>query len=220
MFYRIKNNKVIDFSVSNYIDDCIETDLCTCEEYAKNFGKFIVGEVEEEIDVPDYETVTEEYEDENGEIQTNEVQKPVMIEVEETIIVPIYDDETGEKTGEEEKTIKKLVPQTHKETITVQRLVLNPDWEEIKEKLEKERIGNLKVTKRVFALALQQFGITYAQLKEAIAQNEQAQLEWDLCVELERKNPLLDAMAVQFDVTPKQLDYIFRKANGEEIDEL
>ena len=220
MFYRIKNNKVIDFSDSNYIDDCIETDLCTCEEYAKNFGKFIVGEVEEEIDVPDYETVTEEYEDENGEIQTNEVQKPVMIEVEETIIVPIYDDETGEKTGEEEKTIKKLVPQTHKETITVQRLVLNPDWEEIKEKLEKERIGNLKVTKRVFALALQQFGITYAQLKEAIAQNEQAQLEWDLCVELERKNPLLDAMAVQFDVTPKQLDYIFRKANGEEIDEL
>ena len=98
-------------------------------------------------------------------------------------------------------------------------IIENPNYEQMLIDAEKERVGKLKLTKRVFALALRQFGITYAQLKEAIAQNEQAQLEWDLCVELERKNPLLDDMAVQFDVTPKQLDYIFRKANGEEIDE-
>ena len=90
--------------------------------------------------------------------------------------------------------------------------------EEIAEK-ERERIGELQVTKRVFALALQQLGISYTQLKELIATSEQAQLEWDLCVELQRKNPLLDIMAAQMGITSEQLDYIFRKANGEIIDE-
>jgi len=98
------------------------------------------------------------------------------------------------------------------------QLVLNPNWEEEKAELEKERIGNLRVTKRVFALALQQYGITYSQLKEHIATNEQAQLEWDLCVELERKNPLLDIMAGQFGINPQLLDNIFKIANGEEVD--
>ena len=83
---------------------------------------------------------------------------------------------------------------------------------------EAERIANLKLTKRVFALALQEYGITYTALKELIATNEQAQLEWDLCVELERKNPLLDIMALQLGVTSEHLDYIFRKANGEDVE--
>ena len=43
-------------------------------------------------------------------------------------------------------------------------------------------------------------------------------MEWDLCVELERGNPLLDVMAVQLNVTSEQLDYIFRKANGEDVE--
>lgn len=81
--------------------------------------------------------------------------------------------------------------------------------------LERERIGSLTVTKRVFAIALQQLGITYSQIKELVATNEQAQMEWDLCVELERKNPLLDIMAAQLGVSSEMLDYIFRKANGE-----
>lgn len=91
-------------------------------------------------------------------------------------------------------------------------------WEEKQAQKEAERIGNLTLTKRVFALALQGLGITYTQLKELIATNEQAQLEWDLCVELERKNPLLDIMALQLGVTPEQLNYIFQKANGEDVE--
>ena len=87
-----------------------------------------------------------------------------------------------------------------------------------KAEAEKERIGRLKVTKRVFAIALQQLGITYSQLKALIATNEQAEMEWDLCVELERKNPLLDTMAAQLDVSPAMLDYIFRRANGEAVE--
>ena len=94
-------------------------------------------------------------------------------------------------------------------------IIENPDYEETKAQKEKERIGNLTMTKRVFALGLQQLGITYSQLKELIATSEQAQLEWDLCVELQRKNPLLDVMAAQMGILPTQLDNMFKQANGE-----
>lgn len=95
---------------------------------------------------------------------------------------------------------------------------VDPDYEEKQAQAEAERIGNLTLTKRVFALALQGLGITYTQLKELIATNEQAQLEWDLSVQLERKNPLLDIMALQLGVTSPELDYIFQKANGEDVE--
>lgn len=88
--------------------------------------------------------------------------------------------------------------------------------EEIKEK-EKEHIYNLKCTKRVLALMLQQLGISYSKLKELIASNEQAQLEWDLCVELERSNPLLDIMGQQLELSSEQIDQMFKYANGEDV---
>lgn len=88
-------------------------------------------------------------------------------------------------------------------------------WEEKQAQKERERVGNLTCTKRVFALMLQELGISYSQLKELIATNEQAQLEWDLCVELERKNQLLDIMAMQLGITSEQLDGLFMYANGE-----
>lgn len=91
--------------------------------------------------------------------------------------------------------------------------------EQEKQEQEKERIKSLTMTKRVFALGLQQMGITYSQLKELISTNEQAQLEWDLCVELQRSNPLLDTMALQLGVTSEQLDYMFIKANEREGEE-
>ncbi|MBR1754011.1 hypothetical protein IJ732_04165 [bacterium] len=80
---------------------------------------------------------------------------------------------------------------------------------------EAERVNNLKITKREFALCLQKMGITYVMLKELIAANEQAQLEWDLCVELQRSNPLLDKMAGQLGLSSEQLDLIFKKLNGD-----
>jgi hypothetical protein len=88
-------------------------------------------------------------------------------------------------------------------------------WEEKQKQAERERINKLTCTKRVFALMLKELGITYTMLKELIATNEQAQLEWDLCVELERKNPLLDVMALQLGITSEQLDGLFMYANGE-----
>lgn len=91
-------------------------------------------------------------------------------------------------------------------------------WGYTEDELELEeniRISKLTCTKRVFALMLQELGITYTMLKQLIATNEQAQLEWDLCVELQRSNPLLDVMALQLGVTAEQLDGLFRYANGE-----
>lgn len=92
---------------------------------------------------------------------------------------------------------------------------INPNYEQEQAQKERERVNKLTCTKRVFALMLQELGITYAQLKELIASNEQAQLEWDLCVELERGNPLLDVMASQLGITSAQLDGLFKYANGE-----
>lgn len=93
------------------------------------------------------------------------------------------------------------------------------DTEEYKEKKrqeEKERVGNLQCTKRVFVLMLKQLGLDYyKQILPLIQANEQAQLEWDLCVELQRKNPLLDVMGAQLGVTPEQIDNLFKYANGE-----
>lgn len=87
--------------------------------------------------------------------------------------------------------------------------------EELKQQ-EKVRIGNLTCTKRVFALMLQELGVDYITvLLPLIESNSQAKLEWDLCVELERKNPLLDVMAGQLGITPDQLDGLFKYANGE-----
>jgi hypothetical protein len=129
--------------------------------------------------------------------------KFIVIEKQEEIEVTDYDIETGEPIG------------THTEIVTTYELALNPNFEAEEQAKEKERVGKLTCTKRVFALMLQELGITYTQLKTLIATNEQAELEWDLCVELERKNPLLDIMAGTLGITPIQLDGLFKYANGE-----
>lgn len=99
-------------------------------------------------------------------------------------------------------------------------VILNPNYEAEQELKERERIAKLKCTKRIFALMLQEVGIDYlTMLKPLIESNPQAQLEWELCVELERSNPLLDVMAAQLMITPEHLDLIFRYANGELTEE-
>ena len=94
-------------------------------------------------------------------------------------------------------------------------IILNPNYKEEKAEEEAERISHLQCTKRVLALMLQQLGVSYSQLKALIATNEQAQLEWDLCIELERSNPLLDIMGAQLGLTSEQIDNMFKYANGE-----
>lgn len=95
-------------------------------------------------------------------------------------------------------------------------LIINPNYEEEKEEAEQERISHLKCTKRVFILMLEQLGLDYfEQILPLIESNRQAKLEWELCVELERANPLLNAIGEQLGITPKQIDNLFKYANGE-----
>lgn len=95
-------------------------------------------------------------------------------------------------------------------------LIKNPNYEEQKVAKEKERVGNLQCTKRVFVLMLEQMGLDYfEQILPLIKANRQAVLEWELCIELQRKNPLLDIMGAQLGITPEQIDNLFKYANGE-----
>lgn len=91
--------------------------------------------------------------------------------------------------------------------------------EEQKEKEEKDRIYKLKCTKRVFILMLEKMGLDYfEQIEPLINNNRQAKLEWELCVELERSNPLLDVLGNELGVTSSQLDKLFQYANGEDVE--
>lgn len=120
----------------------------------------------------------------------------------------------------DEQRIDFIVEQNHNNGYEIQETeTALQAWgytEEEKEEQEQERIGNLQCTKRVFVLMLEQLGLDYfEQLEPAINNNRQAKLEWELCVELQRKNPLLDQLASQFGITSKQLDDLFKFANGE-----
>ncbi len=95
---------------------------------------------------------------------------------------------------------------------------LNPEYQGILNKREKERISKLKCTKRVFVLMLEKMGLDYfEQIEPLINNNRQARLEWELCVELERSNELLDILATELGVTSRQLDLLFQYANGEDV---
>ena len=87
---------------------------------------------------------------------------------------------------------------------------------EEEEENERQRILNLKCTKRVFILMLEQLGLDYyEQILPLIEANRQAKLEWELCVELQRSNPLLNVMGEQLGITAEQIDKLFKYANGE-----
>lgn len=87
---------------------------------------------------------------------------------------------------------------------------------EEEEEIERQRILNLKCTKRVFILMLEQLGLDYyEQILPLIEANRQAKLEWELCVELQRSNPLLNVMGEQLGITAEQIDKLFKYANGE-----
>jgi len=92
-------------------------------------------------------------------------------------------------------------------------IVLNPNWETEQELKEKERIAKLNMTKLDFVNSLEEYGITYSRIKELLANNENAQKQWDLCERVYRFNPLLDELGATLGITPEQLDAIFINVN-------
>lgn len=96
------------------------------------------------------------------------------------------------------------------------KLIKNPNYDEQKAEEEAERVSHLTCTKRVFVLMLEQMGLDYfEQIAPLINANRQASLEWTLCVELERANPLLDLIGKQLGISSAQIDKLFQYANNE-----
>lgn len=145
------------------------------------------------------------------------LEKPLSIE-ERTNFIVEYNHNQGFRIEETESAMYAL---EEWEELVGDEVIDNKEaWEEEQAQKERERIAKLKCTKRVFALMLKEVGIDYlTMLKPLIESNPQAQLEWELCVELERSNPLLDIMAAQLMITSEHLDLIFRYANGEVTEE-
>lgn len=176
-------------------------------------------QAEVEVDVLDYETRIETYEepifDENGEITgyntiEQEVQVPIMVTVEEVVLVPVFDKE-GNFIGEEEQTITREVQSTHKEIriVTLCYPIVDVDYEAKQAQKERERIAKLKLTKREVFLGLYQAkGVTPDMIKAQIT-DAQALIEFEYANDYYRGNPLIDIVGATLGITPKQLDKFF-----------
>lgn len=161
------------------------------EDYIE--GKYIIGEKDIEIDVPDY--------DEDG--------NPIIIEYEETETVIDYSDE-GEPIGQHEITSIAHKPQTHKETVTIKTLVLNTNYEQEQAEKEKARISKLSLTKREVFLALYHAKeVTPDMIKVQISENPEALIEFEYAEKYYRGNPLIDSIGGMFGYTSDDLDYLF-----------
>lgn len=175
-------------------------------------GKYIVGEVEEEIEVPDY--------DEDG--------NPIIIEYEDTEVVVDYD-ENFKPIGTHEITVIKHRQQTHTETITRKGLVLNHDWEEEQAEKERIRIANLHMTRGdVFRGLLLAKGVTRADMRglieampettpqEKIAK-EYALIDFDEALEFYRGVSLIDTVGAQLGISSVQMDRFFDTKDWHEL---
>lgn len=81
------------------------------------------------------------------------------------------------------------------------------DWREIDEYEFKKMTATL--TPREFILALLNRGVTREQIEELIKSNEQVWAELNYATYIERKNPLLDELCFQFELTPEDVDELF-----------
>lgn len=83
------------------------------------------------------------------------------------------------------------------------------DWEEKQAQIERERIGNLKLTKREVFLGLYQAkGVTPDQIKAQIT-DQMALIEFEYANDYYRGNPLIDIVGATLGITPEQLDKFF-----------
>ena len=151
----------------------IKTDIVTAGELREHPNKVIVGDVEIEIDVPD------------------------------------YDEETGEETG------------THKETIIVKGLVINPDYEHEQAEKEAQRIAQLHLTRGdVFRGLLMARQVTRAQIRALIEQmpdetpeqqiaKEYALIDFDESLDFYRGVALIDTLGAQLGISGEAMTQFF-----------
>lgn len=95
-------------------------------------------------------------------------------------------------------------------------VVENPNYEAEKQAKERARLDMLSMTPLDFLKALNQIGITYTTVKQIMDENPEVDMEMRYCQNVYRGHPMINQFAQQFGVSSEQLDYMFKKANGEE----
>ena len=133
----------------------------------------------------------------------------MMFQEEVEIDVPEYD-ENGEFIG------------THKETVTLNYPIINPNYEEEQKQKEKERVAHLKLTRGdVFRGLLQAKGVTRIYIREMIEKmpsetteenfkKEMALIDFDEALDFYRGNQLIDTLGLQLGITETQLNNFFK----------
>lgn len=120
---------------------------------------------------------------------------------------------TLKKPYSEEKRIEFIVEYNHNQGYEIEETetelqALGYTEKEIAQQ-EKERIGNLKLTKReVFLGLFQAKGVTPDMIKAQI-QDPQALIEFEYANDYYRGNPLIDIVGATLGITPEQLDKFF-----------
>jgi hypothetical protein len=89
------------------------------------------------------------------------------------------------------------------------KLVENPNYEAEKAKKERERIGNLKLTKREVFLGLYQAKGVEPEMIKAQITDPQALIEFEYANDYYRGNPLIDIVGATLGITSTQLDKFF-----------
>jgi predicted Zn-dependent peptidase len=106
----------------------------------------------------------------------------------------------------------KILPSDYEEgkyIVENNELVLNPNFEEEKAQKERERIAQLKLTKREVFLGLYQAkGVTPEQIKAQIT-DPMALIEFEYANDYYRGNPLIDSVGAVLGITAQQLDCFF-----------
>ena len=213
----IKNNILSFFPNDSIPEDWEEVYIDQYEDYAEladgyNDGKYILGEKEIEIEVPDFEIV-------DIEVEIHDVDEEGNY---------IYDEDGNPVTHRETRPVQQQVD-IHTETITVKTLVLNPNYEEEKAEKERARIANLHLTRGdVFRALLLAKGVTRAEIRAIIetmpeitpeqrVQKEMALIDFDEALEFYRGVALIDTLGLQLGISSKQMDRFFDTNDWHEL---
>ena len=210
-YYTIQNNNILIADKEESLTSFYDNVLPLPEDYEE--GKYIIGSMEKEIEVPDYETVIEEY------------QEPVYKSVEQL-------DEEGFPIGYieevdyyETKTKEKLVQVgSHIETVIVPCLVLNPNYEAEQETKRQQEIAMLSLTaadveRGIYKATGKDFDDIVALVTELQPQGIDIKA---LKIELKannfyRGNAYVDAVGSLLGFTKEQLDLFFEDGNYEHL---
>ena len=213
----IKNNILSFFPNDSIPEDWEEVYIDQYEDYTEladgyNDGKYILGEKEIEIEVPDFEIV-------DIEVEIHDVDEEGNY---------IYDEDGNPVTHTETRPVQQQVD-IHTETITVKTLVLNPNYEEEKAEKERARIANLHLTRGdVFRALLLAKGVTRAEIRAIIetmpeitpeqrVQKEMALIDFDEALEFYRGVALIDTLGLQLGISSKQMDRFFDTNDWHEL---